>query len=164
LTFVDGQKPELGAKLEMLLDGTEAPFLSKPDNLAVTSDGVILIQEDPGNNAQVARIVAFRVKDSKLATVAQFNPDHFSAGGSKFMTSDEESSGIIDVTSIIAKPGDAKKYFYFNAQVHTTGAYAARPDLTTKSASGILKFNQKTLEGGAFYSLVISDWKTVFGS
>ncbi|ASY15151.1 PhoX family protein [Candidatus Planktophila dulcis] len=164
LIFVDGQKPELGAKLELLLDGTEAPFLSKPDNLAVTSDGVVLIQEDPGNNAQVARIVAFRVKDSKLATVAQFNPDHFSAGGSKFMTTDEESSGIIDVTSIVAKPGDTKKYFYFNAQVHTTGAYAARPDLTTKSPSGILKFNQKTLEGGAYYSLVISDWKTVFGS
>ena len=164
LTFVDGQKPELGAKLEMLLDGSEAPYLSKPDNLTVTSDGVILIQEDPGNNAQVARIVAFRVKDSKLATVAQFNSDYFSAGGSKFMTTDEESSGIIDVTSMIAKPGDTKKYFYFNAQVHTTGAYTARPDLTTKSASGILKFNQKTLEGGAFYSLVISDWKTVFGS
>jgi len=164
LTFVDGQKPELGAKLEMLLDGTEAPYLSKPDNLAVTSDGVILIQEDPGNNAQVARIVAFRVKDSKLATVAQFNSDYFAAGASKFMTTDEESSGIIDVTSMLAKPGDTKKYFYFNAQVHTTGAYAARPDLTTKSASGILKFNQKTLEGGAFYSLVISDWKTVFGS
>ena len=164
LTFVDGQKPELGAKLELLLDGTEAPFLSKPDNLAVTSDGVVLIQEDPGKNALVARIVAFRVKDSKLATVAQFNPDHFSAGGSKFMTTDEESSGIIDVTSIVAKPGDTKKYFYFNAQVHTTGAYAARPDLTTKSPSGILKFNQKTLEGGAYYSLTISDWKTVFGS
>jgi len=164
LTFVDGQKPELGAKLEMLLDGTEAPFLSKPDNLAVTSDGVILIQEDPGNNAQVARIVAFRVKDSKLATVAQFNSDYFATGASKFMTTDEESSGIIDVTSMIAKPGDTKKYFYFNAQVHTTGAYTARPDLTTKSASGILKFNQKTLEGGGYYSLTISDWKTVFGS
>ena len=33
-----------------------------------------------------------------------------------------------------------------------------------KSKNGILKFNQKTLEGGAFYKLTISDWKTVFGS
>jgi hypothetical protein len=80
------------------------------------------------------------------------------------MTIDEESSGIIDVTSMIAKPGDTTKYFYFNAQVHTTGAYTARPDLTVKSPSGILKFNRKTLEGGAFYRLAISDWKTVFGS
>jgi secreted PhoX family phosphatase len=164
LTFVDGQKPELGAKLEMLLDGTEEPYLSKPDNLAVTSDGIVMIQEDPGNNAQVARLMAFRVADGKLATIAQFNTDYFKAGASKFMTTDEESSGIIDVTSMIAKPGDTTKYFYFNVQVHTTGAYTARPDLTVKSPSGILKFNRKTLEGGAFYRLAISDWKTVFGS
>ena len=164
LTFVDGQKPELGAKLELLLDGSEEPYLSKPDNMAVTSDGVVLLQEDPGNNAQVARIVAFRTKDAKLATVAQFNPEYFEAGASRFMTSDEESSGIIDVTSMIAKPGDTTKYFYFNAQVHTTGAYTARPDLSNKTTGGILKFNQKTLEGGAFYRLAISDWKTVFGS
>jgi len=80
------------------------------------------------------------------------------------MTIDEESSGIIDVTSMLAKPGDTTKYFYFNTQVHTTGAYTARPDLSNKTSTGITKFNQKTLEGGAFYRLAISDWKTVFGS
>jgi len=164
LTFVDGQKPELGAKLELLLDGTEAPYLSKPDNMTITSDGIVLLQEDPGNNDHVARIVAFRPKDGKLAVVAEFNSEYFSKTGSKFMTVDEESSGIIDVTSLIAKPGDTSKHFYFNAQVHTTGGYTARPDLTTKTTGGILKFNQKTLEGGAYYSLEISDWKTVFGS
>ena len=164
LTFVDGQKPELGAKLELLLDGSEDPYLSKPDNMTVTSDGIVLLQEDPGKNDHLARIVAFRPKDGKLAVVAQFNPNYFAPKGSNFMTTDEESSGIIDVTSMIAKPGDTTKYFYFNAQVHTTGAYTARPDLTTKTSSGILKFNQKTLEGGAFYRLAISDWETVFGS
>jgi len=164
LTFVDGQKPELGAKLELLLDGTEAPYLSKPDNMTITSDGIVLLQEDPGNNDHVARIVAFRPKDGKLATVAEFNPEYFSKTGSKFMTVDEESSGIIDVTSLVAKSGDKNSYFYFNAQVHTTGGYTARPDLVAKSTSGILKFNQKTLEGGAYYLLTISDWKTVFGS
>ena len=164
LTFVDGQKPELGAKLELLLDGTEAPYLSKPDNMTITSDGIVLLQEDPGNNAHVSRIVAFRPKDGKLAVVAQFNSDYFAKTGSKFMTVDEETSGIIDVTSLISKPGDTTKHFYFNAQVHTTGGYTARPDLTTKTVGGILKFNQKTLEGGAYYHLQISDWKTVFGS
>jgi hypothetical protein len=123
-----------------------------------------LLQEDPGNNAHVARIVAFRPKDGKLATVAKFNTEYFKTGASKFMTIDEESSGIIDVTSLIAKPGDTTKHFYFNAQVHTTGGYTARPDLSTKTTGGILKFNQKTLEGGAYYSLTISDWKAVFGS
>ena len=105
-----------------------------------------------------------RVSDGKLATVAQFNPDYFDKTGAKFMTIDEESSGIIDVTSMLAKPGDSASYFFFNAQVHTTGGYTSRPDMTTKSPSGILKFNRKTLEGGAYYYLKISDWKTVFGS
>ena len=164
LTFVDGQKPELGAKLELLLDGTEPPYLSKPDNMTITKDGIVLLQEDPGNNAHVSRIVAFRVSDGKLATVAQFNPDYFDKTGAKFMTIDEESSGIIDVTSMLAKPGDSASYFFFNAQVHTIGGYTSRPDMTTKSPSGILKFNRKTLEGGAYYYLKISDWKTVFGS
>jgi hypothetical protein len=164
LTFVDGQKPELGAKLELLLDGSEEPYLSKPDNMTITSDGIVLLQEDPGNNALIARIVAFRPKDGKLAVVAQFNPEYFEKGASNLMTIDEESSGIIDVTSMMAKPGDKTKYFFFNTQVHTTGAYTARPDLSQKSLGGILKFNQKTLEGGAFYSLAISDWETVFGS
>jgi hypothetical protein len=123
-----------------------------------------LLQEDPGNNDHVARIVAFRPKDGKLAVVAEFNSDYFGKTGSKLMTVDEESSGIIDVTSLVAKPGDTSKHFYFNAQVHTTGGYTARPDLGAKSTGGILKFNQKTLEGGAYYKLTISDWKTVFGS
>ena len=127
-------------------------------------DGVVLLQEDPGNNAHVARIVAFRPKDGKLAVVAEFNKDYFAKDGSKFMTIDEETSGMLNVTSLVSKPGDSSKTFYFNAQVHTTGGYTARPDLTTKTTGGILKFNQKTLEGGAYYSLTISDWKTVFGS
>jgi len=164
LTFVDGQKPELGAKLELLLDGTEELYLSKPDNMTITSEGIVLLQEDPGSNAHVSRLIAFRPKDGKLAVVAQFNKEYFEAGASKFMTIDEESSGIIDVTSMLAKPGDTTKYFYFNAQVHTAGAYTARPDLSDKTSTGITKFNQKTLEGGAFYRLAISDWKTVFGS
>ena len=164
LTFVDGQKPELGAQLELLLDGTEAPYLSKPDNMEITADGIVLLQEDPGNNAHVSRLVAFRPKDGKLAVVAEFNKEYFEKGAAKFMTVDEESSGIIDVTSLIGKPGDTSKHFYFNAQVHTTGGYTARPDLTTKTTGGILKFNQKTLEGGGYYKLTISDWKTVFGS
>jgi len=164
LTFVDGQKPELGAKLELLLDGTENLYLSKPDNMTITKDGIVVLQEDPGDNAHVARIIAFRPADGKLAVIAEFNPVYFSKTGSKLMTVDEESSGIIDVTSLLAKPKDTAAHFFFNAQVHTTGAYTARPDLITKTASGILKFNQKTLEGGAYYSLTISDWKTVFGS
>jgi Bacterial protein of unknown function (DUF839) len=164
LTFVDGQKPELGAKLEMLLDGSESPYLSKPDNLAVTANGVVMIQEDPGNNGHLSRIVAFRPSDSKIAVVAEFNKEYFATGAAQFMTIDEESSGIIDATKLLAKSGDKNTYFFFNAQVHTTGAAVARPDLPSKSTPRKAAIDKATIEGGAYYLLTITDWKAVFSS
>lgn len=164
LTFADGQKPELGAKLELLLDGSEAPYLSKPDNMALTANGIVMIQEDPGNNAHVSRIVAFRPSDKKIAVVAEFNKDYFAADAAQFMTIDEESSGIIDVTSMLAKSDDKNTYFFFNAQVHTTGGAIARPDLPSKSAPRKLAIDKATIEGGAYYLMTISDWNAVFSN
>jgi hypothetical protein len=162
LTFVDGQNPDKGAKLEMLLDGSEAPYLSKPDNLAVTKNGVLLIQEDPGNNGHLARIVAFRTSDSKIATIAEFNKDYFSTGGSKFMTTDEESSGIIEATDLFARPGDTKSYYLFNTQVHTTGVVSSRPDLPWRSKTIKATADKKAIEGGAYYLMTIASWDDVF--
>lgn len=163
LTFVDGQKPELGAKLEMLLDGTEAPYFSKPDNLTITEDGIVLIQEDPGANNHVSRIFAFRPSDGKIAIVAEFNKDYFAPDGSKFMTNDEETSGIINATKLLSTGADDKKhYFFFNAQVHTTGAAAARPDIPSKSPIRKLAIDKATIEGGAYYLMTINDWDSVF--
>ncbi|MEN9324602.1 MAG: hypothetical protein RL414_356 [Actinomycetota bacterium] len=164
LTFTDGQKPELGAKLELLLDGSESPYLSKPDNIAVTENGVVMIQEDPGNNGHLSRIVAFRPSDSKIAVVAEFNKEYFVTGAAQFMTIDEESSGIIDATKLLAKPGDKNTYFFFNAQVHTTGAAVARPDLPSKSTPRKTAIDKATIEGGAYYLLTITDWNAVFSN
>ena len=122
-----------------------------------------MIQEDPGNNAILARVIAYRVSDSKLAVVAQFDANKFSKGGSEFITEDEESSGIIDVTKLLAKPGDNNAYFFFNAQVHNkAGAIAARPDLAGRNAARKEAINTATVEGGQFYVMTISNWDTVF--
>ena len=163
LTFKDAQNPAAGADLEMLLNGGESVYMSKPDNITVTENGkYILIQEDPGNNTALARIIAYRVSDGKLAVVGQFDPTMFVKGGSQFMTEDEESSGIIDATSMLAKPGDTKSYFFFNAQIHTTGAVAARPDLAGRNAARKDAINIATIEGGQYYIMTISNWDTVF--
>ena len=90
LTFKDAQNPLLGAELEMLLNGGENIYMSKPDNMAVTKDGVILIQEDPGNNDHVSRVLAYRIKDAKIATVAAFDPVYFAKGAAQLMTVDED--------------------------------------------------------------------------
>ena len=112
LRFADVRDPTAGAKLTLLLDGTEAPFLSKPDNMDLDQRGNILIQEDPGGNAALARIVAYRIKTGELKTIAQFDPALFEAAPWNGVTPivrtpanttaaeatiDEESSGIIDV-------------------------------------------------------------------
>ena len=164
VTFKDAQNPAAGAEIEMLLNGGESIYMSKPDNITITEDGkYILIQEDPGNNAALARVVAYRVSDSKLAVLAQFDANKFIKGGSEFMTEDEESSGIIDATKLLAKPGDKNSYFFFNAQIHTpTGAIAARPDLAKRNTAKKEAINTATVEGGQFYVMTISDWDVVF--
>ena len=174
LTFNDAQNPLLGAKLEMLLNGGEAPYLFKPDNMTVTKDGVILLQEDPGNNAHVSRIVAYQISTGKLVTIAEFDKKYFSTSGTSFMTLDEESSGIIDATSLIARPGDNNSYFFFNAQVHTYSGVAtidpgvkgavvpSRPDLMSYGKATKEKLNKTTVEGGQYYTMVVKDWNKIF--
>ena len=174
LTFKDAQNPLLGAKLELLLNGGEAPFLSKPDNMTLTNDGVIMIQEDPGNNAHVARLLAYRIKDGKLVTIAQFDPKYFTAAGSNFMTIDEESSGIIDATALIRKGNDKNSYFFLNAQIHTYSGVTvvdssvkgattpSRPDLVRTNAGKKTIVDNAAVEGGQFYVLTVTDWNTVF--
>jgi hypothetical protein len=121
-----------------------------------------MLQEDPGNNAALARIIAYRVSDGKMAVVGQFDANKFVKGGSEFMTEDEESSGIIDATTLLAKRGGNKTYFLFNAQVHTTGAIPARPDLAGLSDAKKDAINTATIEAGQYYLMTISDWDVVF--
>jgi secreted PhoX family phosphatase len=162
LTFKDAQNPLLGAELEMLLNGGESVYMSKPDNMAITKNGIVMIQEDPGNNDHVSRVLAYRIKDAKIATVAAFDSGYFAKGAAKLLTTDEESSGIIDVTSMMARKGDTNTYFLLNAQVHTNGVVAARPDLASRSTTTKTRLNNVAVEGGQFYLMTVSDWEAVF--
>jgi secreted PhoX family phosphatase len=113
VTFEDIERPRLGGTIELVLDGSEAPFLNKPDNIDVDTEGNLLIQEDPGNNAHLARIVAYDTHTGARGVLATFDPAQFTPGSPGFITRDEESSGIIDAKDVIG-PG----WFVFDAQVH----------------------------------------------
>jgi hypothetical protein len=125
MTFVDVAHPELGANLELILDGTESPAndaaikLNKPDNMSFSADGqYIMLQEDPGANNHIARLLALRLSDKALVSVAQFDPTYFAPSSvDSYLTNDEESSGIFDATKYF-NLGDDASYFMFNAQVH----------------------------------------------
>ncbi|MFM6841952.1 MAG: alkaline phosphatase PhoX [Candidatus Planktophila sp.] len=156
LTFKDVKNPLKGASIEMLLNGTEAPYLAKPDNLAIDESGHILIQEDPGNNAHVSRVIAYRISDGKLGVVAQFDKTYFAADATSLITIDEESSGMVNANAVLRKAGDTASYFFFNAQVHTTTS-KARLESTPVDA-----LDQAAIEGGQYYLLKISDWNKIF--
>jgi len=156
LRLTDIKNPLKGGTLTMLLDGSEALYLSKPDNIVVDDMGNILIQEDPGNNAHIARVVSYRISDGKVATIAKFKSEYFDSTSATFITQDEESSGIIDVTEFYkSSKSDTAKYYMLVAQVHATVA-KSRPDLAADTV------NAGANEGGQWYVMKVSDWSGIY--
>lgn len=159
MRFNDINNPLKGATVELLLDGSEWVYMNKPDNIAIDSLGHILIQEDPGGNDQVARVFAYDIKSQKLAVVAKFKDMYFKkdAPAATKITNDEESSGVIDVTSIYRKStADKSSYYMLNAQVHADIA-ASRPDLSATEVAALTK----AVEGGQLYLLTIPAWSAI---
>lgn len=141
--FKDVDNPEKGGTIELLLDGSEAPFLNKPDNMGVDKQGNLLIQEEPGNNAQLARIVAYDVDTGDRGVLAEFDPALFRTGGPGFLTQDEESSGIIDAAKVLGKG-----WFLFDAQVHKASPDPAKVELGQLMAIHVPKFRDVyTIDG-----------------
>lgn len=99
LRFDDINDPTAGGTISMLLDGTEGPQMM--DNITVDRTGHILIQEDPGNQAYLARIWSYDIADDELTVIAKADPARFS--GSTPLTADEETSGIIDASRLLGK-------------------------------------------------------------
>ena len=153
LRFEDVDHPELGGQLTLLLDGTEAPYLFKPDNLTIDRAGNLLIQEDPGGTPHIARIVAYRISTGQRAILAQFDPAIFAAGatGRPEVTTDEESSGIIDASRTLGGSS-----FLFDAQVHAAYPTASAPAGLAADPAGEL------VEFGQLLSMRI-DWRAVWG-
>ena len=140
LSYDDVERPWEGGTLTLLLDGSEAPFLNKPDNVGFDRKGHLLIQEDPGRNNQLARIVAYDVKSGQRAVLAQFDPALFVPGATGAVaTLDEESSGIIDASKFLGRGT-----FLFDAQVHNENPEADK------------------VEYGQLMMLRVGDWDEMF--
>ncbi|HKG68842.1 MAG TPA: T9SS type A sorting domain-containing protein, partial [Segetibacter sp.] len=102
LRFDNPASPESGGTIEAVLDGTEGQKML--DNMAIDKYGHILLQEDVGNNAHLGKIWQYTIATDELVAIAQHDSTRFLAGGTNFLTQDEESSGIIDAESILG-PG-----------------------------------------------------------
>jgi len=157
LRFNDVSNPALGGTIKLVLDNSVLPrynggtglAMNMPDNLVVDGRGNILIQEDPGNNAVVSRVFAYRISDGVLAEVARFDETRFTPGKPLFITQDEESSGIIDA------PWLGDNTYLFDAQVHSA------KELPTGTGKGTV---EELVEGGQLLRMTIKSWTSIYGS
>ncbi len=113
------------------LDGQKARSF---DNLTIGDDGMLYIQEDPGNVAYVAKhwivnptLGTQSARELSAVQIFESDRSRFTTGATQFQTLDEEHSGIIDITDIVADGIVGSQWFLVATQNHAaaTGANAA---------------------------------------
>ena len=112
LNFKDASDPTQGGTIDLILDGTGDYQML--DNITVDKSGLVLAQEDPGNQAYTARIQ--EVSGGAARAIAQHDPARFGSltqPPTAPFTSDEESSGIIDISDILGR-----RAYLFDVQAH----------------------------------------------
>ena len=127
LVFDDINQPQAGGSISTKIRASEigAEML---DNLTVDAVGRVLLQEDPGEDKRLAAIWLFDPKTNKSSKLFEANAELFKPGASAFMTSDEEHSGIIEVTDLLRKASwfDAKRRYYLGTtQAHKPHAVSS---------------------------------------
>jgi secreted PhoX family phosphatase len=120
MTFDDIKKPMAGGTIEALLSGTEGYEML--DNMTVSNDGTLILQEDVGNNPRLGKIWHFNPTTRKLSEIAVHDAARFTKGAAGFLTEDEESSGVIEVTDLLTKASrryaDGRHYYLISVQAH----------------------------------------------
>jgi hypothetical protein len=115
-----------GGKVEMVLDaasliGTDGEIARSFDNMVVDGEGNILIQEDPGGSDYIAKTWKFNPVTGVAVQIFENDRDRFLPDAPNFLTRDEENSGVIDVTGIVANANwyeAGRRYYLANTQAH----------------------------------------------
>lgn len=140
LRFDDVANPELGGRIEIVVDSPATVPGEMFDNMTVDEQGHMLLQEDPGGQDYLARIWQRDLNDASgaLVEVARHNPalfDPVNTGSPSFITRDEESSGIIDLTNILGEG-----YYLADVQAH-----APHPDPALVEFGQLLVINTNAI-------------------
>lgn len=122
LSFDDIADPSAGGTLSLLLDGP-ANRLGSLDNMTfaiINGEAKLFIQEDLGSDVRLSKIWEYDIASAQLEEIAAHDAERFVEGGSQFITTNEESSGIISL-------GDAlgEGWFAATVQVHSNAGLAA---------------------------------------
>jgi hypothetical protein len=99
LHFTNPLNPALGGQITAVLDGTEGQKMM--DNVGLDHFGHALIVEDVGGDIHLGRILQYDFAKDALTTLGVHDSARFLSTGTKFITTDEEASGILDVQEIL---------------------------------------------------------------
>jgi PKD repeat protein len=114
MRFTDLAQPQLGGTIAVLLDGTEPHNMF--DNMCMTANGHIMLQEDVGGQSWNGRIWRYDVATSALTEIARHDAARFGSetqAATAPFTNDEEASGIIDASHLLGAG-----WFLLNDQAH----------------------------------------------
>ena len=121
ITFDDIAQPEAGGIIEVLVDGS-LHDIKMMDNITVDAEGNVYMLEDVGNNPRLGRVWQYALATGAVTQLAEHDAARFLAGGSQFLTQDEEASGVIDVTALFeGVPGydtENNRFFLLDTQAH----------------------------------------------
>ena len=117
LAFDDPAEPTRGGFIEMVLDGSEG--IRNLDNITIDMTGNVYLQEDLGNVPELSRIWRYNIATDSLIELATSSPQYFTSGSPSFQTIDDETSGIIDASSVLG-PG----WFLATSQSHASAGDA----------------------------------------
>lgn len=156
LDFTDIKDPTLGGKITILLDGSEGVSPEGVHRMFdnITFDkrtGHVILQEDPGNQARVAQVWDYDPVTDKLVSIAQHDPARFKAPFTTPFTQDEESSGVVDVTSIFGNGHNSA--FILDVQAH----YNAATDPYLNGTTTGVNVAPTVVEGGQLLLLTVED-------
>lgn len=124
LSFSNTSDFTQGGAISLIVDsanlrGRDGDTARTFDNLTVGNDGLIYVQEDPGNVAYIAKhwVIDPNAANPTASALQILESDRtrFLTGGADFRTVDEETSGIIDISTIV---NDGTKWFLIALQNH----------------------------------------------
>ncbi len=126
MTFSDITNPTAGGMIEVLVNGV-VDGQKMMDNITVDAAGNVYMQEDVGNNVRLGKIWKYDTTGA-LTELAEHDANRFINGapgdidGSATKAEDEESSGIIEVTSMFEGVDGYdtanNRYFLLDVQAH----------------------------------------------
>ncbi|MEI6665125.1 MAG: phytase [Chloroflexota bacterium] len=102
LSFDDLDAPEKGGTLTALLKGDEGHRML--DNVTMDNLGRIICLEDPGNDPRIAKVWLYGTDSKTFTEIARHDRGYFDpmfSGQKFFETQDEETSGVIDASSVL---------------------------------------------------------------